>query len=274
MFIGVTDVGRLKQSGSSFQLIDARSARAYAAAHAAGAVNLDANGLHPVVGGVRRRVEAGELTRKLAAAGIGEGPAVVYGGRGGSDAALAWWTLRGGGLRDAMLLDGGIAAWHAAGLPMADGETATTTGAGQPALEPDAEAEIGVAELKELLTAGGATVVDTRSPEEFSGEDQLAGRGGHIPGAQLVPWNTLMEGDPPLVRPRPALEERLAAALAAPEVVLYCHSGPRAAHTYAVMEMLGHPRPRLYLGSWAEWGNDASLPVETGGVEAIMEERR
>ena len=262
-FVEPDRLAEWQASGRAFHVVDARAERAYAQGHIAGAVPLDARALNPVVGGVRRPIGADELAARLAALGIGADPTVVVGSHGGSDAAHVWWTLRSAGHPDARLLDGGIEGWAAGG-----GALVTETPEFAPAellpLDRDPAASISMAELQRRLGEGGLAVLDTRSPGEYSGADQLAARGGHIPGAGLVPWDSLLAGNPPRLRPPDDLRAALAWALDAPEAVTYCQSGVRAAHTYAVLEYLGHPRPRLYIGSWAEWGNDPAVPIESG----------
>ena len=109
----------------------------------------------------------------------------------------------------------------------------------------------------------GLAALDTRAEGEFLGVDVSAKRGGHIPGALLRPWDGALEDDL-LLKPEAELRAFLAALFDAPEVAIYCQSGVRAAHGYAVLLALGHPRPRLYLRSWAEWGNQDDTPVSTG----------
>jgi thiosulfate/3-mercaptopyruvate sulfurtransferase len=46
------------------------------------------------------------------------------------------------------------------------------------------------------------------------------------------------------------------------EVVVYCQTHHRSAHTYMVLKHLGYPTVRGYPGAWSEWGNDPMLPVE------------
>ena len=263
-FLTPAELVQWQRAGRAFHIADARSPRAFAAGHVPDAVSFDANGLNPVEGGVRRRVQTAALVRALSIRGLDVAPVVIYGSRGGSDSALVWWTLRASGHPEPWILDGGIEAWQDAALPMTAAPPRGVAPTPAVDLHPDPAAEIGFAELARRTGDPALAVLDTRGPEEFSGEDQLAARGGRIPGALLSPWDDLLAGHPPGLAPESRLRQRLARALAAPEAVTYCQSGARAAHTYAVLEMLGHPRPRLFMGSWAEWGNDPAAPIESG----------
>lgn len=226
---------------------------------------MDARRVNPLVDGVRRKRDSNEVAELLASLGIGASPVVIYGAHGGSDAAFLWWTLRAAGHADVWILDGGFDAWRGEGL-LVTADVAAASPTEPLPLAPDPTAEICIDEMKRRLGDPALHVFDTRGPDEFSGEDQLAERGGHIPGARLLPWDRLLGGAPPRLAEESVLRAHLAGALESSEAVTYCQSGPRATHTYAVLEMLGHPRPRLYLGSWAEWGNDAAAPIEAGAA--------
>jgi thiosulfate/3-mercaptopyruvate sulfurtransferase len=256
-FVSVTDlasVSDLRDRDGGFDRVDARAERAYAAAHLPGSVSLPAHGLNAPSEGVRRLVGSTEFRRLLRERGIGEDPVVVYGARGSSDAAHVWWTLHAYGHPNVFILDGGIEAWRASGLELTS-EPATVASPRAP-FEPRLTPERRIAsdELLDRLDDPGLAIVDTRSPGEYDGEDVLAERGGHITGAELLPWDELLTDDGRLLS-REALCQRLARLLSVPEVALYCQSGVRAAHTYATLRELGHTGVRLYLESWAEWGN-------------------
>ena len=259
-FLAVADAAARRERGA-LAFIDARAEQAYHAEHLPGAVNLPARSLHPPSGGVRQRIAPHALELRLGALGIGAEPVAVYGARGGSDAAHVWWTLHAYGHPAAMLLDGGIEAWQARGLPLS-AEPSSPPVPTPFALRFEPAAAIGLAELLDRLDDSDLALLDTRAASEFLGEDVTTKRGGHIPGAVLRPWDDSLEGDGRL-RAERELRHLLAPAFAAPEVAIYCQSGVRAAQTYAVLLALGHPRPRLYLESWAEWGELDHTPIST-----------
>jgi thiosulfate/3-mercaptopyruvate sulfurtransferase len=128
---------------------------------------------------------------------------------------------------------------------------------------------IGAEEILQRLEDSELRLVDVRGPMEFSGEERRAARGGHIPGATLWPWEQNLRPDGTM---REASEIRAAAEAAglAPEqeLVTYCQGGVRAAHAALALRIAGYPRVRVYDGSWAEWGNAATLPIENATTAA------
>ena len=129
---------------------------------------------------------------------------------------------------------------------------------------------------EEVQAALGTDVklVDVRSPQEFSGEliampgyeQEGAQRGGHIPGAQSIPWAQAVQDDGTF-KPAGELAQLYASKGIAngADVIAYCRIGERSAHTWFVLhELLGKDRVKNYDGSWTEWGNLVGVPVETG----------
>jgi thiosulfate/3-mercaptopyruvate sulfurtransferase len=118
----------------------------------------------------------------------------------------------------------------------------------------------------------GRTMVDVRSPAEFSGEivapphlpQEQAQVPGHIPGAANVPWATAADEDGSF-RNDDELREIYAAKGLTPDtdVISYCRIGERSSHTWFVLhELLGYERVRNYDGSWTEYGSLVGVPVE------------
>ncbi|MGI8607720.1 MAG: sulfurtransferase [Candidatus Dormibacteria bacterium] len=178
-------------------------------------------------------------------------------------ATRAYWVLRyyhhGGTVR---VLDGGLAAWRAQGLPTVAG-FATPVQAVYP-VPPGRAGSILVTaeELRDGVRAGAMQACDVRTDQEYSGEIAMSGRGGHVPGAVHVEWNKALAPDGTFL-PDERLAEVLAPFMRADrEAVPYCQGGIRASLTwFCLNELLGHPA-RLYAASWEEWAPRQELPVE------------
>lgn len=187
-------------------------------------------------------------------------PVVVLDGSAGLAAGRAWWCLRHFGHRQVSLLDGGFAAWQAAGLPVATGEPGPVgvgdfqAGPGRfPLLDADAAATL----------ARDGLLIDARSAPRYRGEDPVDAVGGHVPGARSTPTalNTDRDGRWLSVD---ALRARFdEVGVTGAQVGVYCGSGVTACHTILALSILGEPIPALYVGSWSEW-SARQLPVATG----------
>jgi len=216
-----------------------------------------AGGRHPLP-------EAAAFGAAMRAAGVRAARAVVvYDAAAAMAAARAWWLLHYFGHPDATVLDGGLAAWVAAGGALATGAESPAAGdftprpGGMPVLTAAAAA----------VRARTGILLDARAPERFRGESEpIDPVAGHIPGARNRPTTENLTGAGTFRDPE-ALRAELAAAGvhagASAQTGAYCGSGITAAHTVLALELAG-VRAALYPGSWSEWVSDPARPVATG----------
>ena len=247
----------------------------YARGHLPGAVFLDletqlsrprapGEGRHPLP-------DPEALQGVLRAAGISRGtPVVVHDAATSTSAARGWWVLRWAGLEGVRVLDGGLAAWTAAG-------GALSTDVPRPA---PGDVVVRPGSLPVLDAAGAAALartgvlLDARAPERYRGEvEPVDPVGGHVPGALNAPTTGNVDAAGRFLPPG-ALRERFAALGIAPfatrspaadsfAVGVYCGSGVTAAHELLALEVAG-VSALLYPGSWSEWVADPARPVATG----------
>ncbi|WP_222267079.1 sulfurtransferase [Modestobacter marinus] len=187
---------------------------------------------------------------------------VVYDAGPGLAAARAWWLLRWGGLADVTILDGGLAAWTAAGGPVERGEVVpepgdvTLTGGCLPTLSIEEAA---------ALPGGGGVLLDARAAERYRGEvEPVDPRPGHVPGALSAPTAGNVGPDGRFL-PVAVLAERFAQLGVRPgtTVGVYCGSGVTAAHEVAALAEVGIDAA-LWPGSWSQWSADPERPAATG----------
>lgn len=194
--------------------------------------------------------------------GISEADVVVaYDDSGNMAAARLWWMLRNAGFPDVYMLDGGLAAWRGAGLPVQRGAVEATPG--NVTLRDGAMPAIDAAAAGSWASTG--ILLDARASERYRGEfEPVDPRAGHIPGAVSAPTTENVDAAGQFL-PADDLRRRfdgLGISGDAP-VAVYCGSGVTAAHEVAALEIAGISAA-LYPGSFSEWSNNPALPVVTG----------
>ncbi|GLU88730.1 sulfurtransferase [Agromyces sp. NBRC 114283] len=239
---------------------------AYLAGHVPGAVYVDleteltappspAAGRHPLP-------DEAAFIAAMRRWGVREGDAVVVmDDLGNQSAARAWWLLRHAGVADVRMLDGGLAAWRAAGGTLETGDVEAEPG--------DATAHFGAMPVIDADAAAAlpehGVLLDARAAERYRGEvEPIDPAAGHIPGARSAPSAGNLDADGRFLPPE-ALRERFAALGADGErpVAVYCGSGVTASHGVAALALAG-VAAALYPGSWSQWSNDPARPVATG----------
>ncbi len=195
---------------------------------------------------------------------------VIYGDKSNWWAAYALWVFTLFGHPDVRLLNGGRDLWISEGRHTTL-EVPTGTGTGYPVVERN-DAPIRAYKDQVLSSLGESTLIDVRSPQEYTGErthmpdypEEGALRGGHIPTAVSVPWARAADENSRF-RSRAELEDVYSFVRPGENVIAYCRIGERSSHTWFVLTyLLGIPGVRNYDGSWTEWGNTVRVPIQTG----------
>lgn len=241
------------------------------AGHIPGAVFVDLDtelAAAPGVAGRHPLPDPQRLQEVLRRAGIHDGSRVVAHDDGnGSIAARAWWLLRWAGFPAdrVAVLDGGWAAWAAAGLPTTaepsrpgPGDVTVRVG-GMPVLDADEAAAL----------AWSGLLLDARAGVRYRGETEpVDPRAGHIPGAHNVPTADLVGPDGFWLAPDTLAERFGREGVGSGAVGAYCGSGVTAAALVLGVERAGLRPPgqpvALYVGSWSNWSADPARPVAIG----------
>ncbi|GIJ58572.1 sulfurtransferase [Virgisporangium aurantiacum] len=191
--------------------------------------------------------------------GIDDGDAVVvYDDVAGTKAGRAYWVLRWAGIADVRVLDGGLGAWTAAGLPLSTAASAPSPGG--VTLTAGHLAELTADQAAEYAAAG--RLFDARGAAQFAA--------GHIPGAVSAPTRDSLDAAG-LLLDETALRERFAAlgVDGSQPVGLYCGGGVAAAHAVAVLRSVGLDAA-LFVGSFSAWSSDPDRPVATGVTDVAV----
>ena len=244
---------------------------AYEQGHIAGAVGW--NWQSQLQQSVQRDVVSKEeMEQLLGSSGIGNDTTIVlYGDNNNWFACWAFWQLKYYGHNDVRIMNGGRAKWEADNRPLTT-DVPNHSARTYQASEPNQAVRAYRDQVLASVNAGNISLVDVRSPDEFSGAllappalpQEGSQRGGHIPGAANIPWGQAANEDGTFKS-----ADDLQALYGGKgidggrETIAYCRIGERSSHTWFVLtQLLGHQNVRNYDGSWTEWGSIVGAPIE------------
>ncbi len=190
---------------------------------------------------------------------------ILYGDFNNWFAAFAFWVFKYYGHENIKIMNGGRKKWELEnkGYTTDEPQIQSTDYKSAP---PDEGLRAYLFDIKRALDKQDSVMVDVRSPKEFSGEItappeypmEHAQRGGHIPGANNIPWATAVNDADGTFKSVEELKQIYQSKGVTPDkdVICYCRIGERSSHSWFVLKyLLGYPKVRNYDGSWTEWGN-------------------
>jgi thiosulfate/3-mercaptopyruvate sulfurtransferase len=196
---------------------------------------------------------------------------VFYGDKSNWFATYALWLFDYYGHEHLRIMNGGRAKWEQENRSMVK-DVPSYAKTSYTAQEPDQTIRAFRDDVMAHIRVG-KPLVDVRSPKEYSGElihmpnypQEGATRGGHIPGAQNIPWALATNESDSTFKSAQELQQLYQSRGITPDtdIIAYCRIGERSSHTWFVLKyLLGYPRVKNYDGSWTEWGNLVNAPIE------------
>ena len=265
-------VAELLDSGT-FKLIEIDvDTDAYNQGHIAGAIGF--NWQTELEDTLRRDLpDQGQWEALLSKAGISnDDTLILYGDNNNWFATFGYWIflIYGHDRAKLKLINGGRKKWAAEGRALTT-DLPSFPATQYKAAEPNWELRAYRDEVRQKLGDPNLTLIDVRSPAEFTGEviappgmSETAQRGGHIPGAQSAPWLNAVNEDG-TYKSADQLREFYAGKGVSDgkDVIAYCRIGERSSHTwFALYNLLGYENAKNYDGSWTEWGSIIGAPIE------------
>lgn len=208
------------------------------------------------------------FSQRVSALGIShDSDIVVYDGMGLFSAARVWWNFKAMGAHNVRILSGGLPKWIEEDRPLASGpvKLRSTRFEAQP-MNAGAVSAAEIMALLDLPTTEAIQIVDVRPSGRFAGQDpepRPGLRSGHIPGSLNLPFAEMIVDGKML--DESALRELLARVGIDPakQSISTCGSGITAPIFNLALAVLGVDNLLVYDGSWAEWGGDSALPIDS-----------
>jgi thiosulfate/3-mercaptopyruvate sulfurtransferase len=257
---------------------DVRAADAFAKGHIPGAVNIGDAAAVLRDANTEDFIAIAQIEKLLGAAGID--PAreiIIYGSRGGWQSYFGLYTMQYFGAKRTRVYHEGIEGWSGAARPLALGAATATPVALKLSHDASSRVSVNTREMIERLSKPEVQILDVRTVKEFRGEDIRAIRGGHIPGAVNIPYESnwidpdtanklsrkqVANNAGMSLKPVEDLKALYAKLDPDKETIVYCQSGARASETAGVLQQLGFKNVKVYDSSWLGYGNTLDAPAE------------
>ena len=249
-------------------IIDVRKKEEYDKGHIPGAFHMTPGEVfQQEINGVKGMLPSpSHIEKNLSLIGVKpDSTIVLYDGNSNLWASRGLWALQVYGHENTKLLDGVWGKWEKEGREVSTSIPKANISNYKFESSLDGSIIAGFDEILESIEDPTKIVCDTRSPEEYTGKDVRADRGGHIPNSKNVNWvmGVNEEGE---FKSASELKELYEGAGITDGETIYtlCQTAVRATHTWFILtDLLGEESVKVYDGSWTEWGNDPSLPIET-----------
>ena len=254
---------------------DVRDEKSYLQGHIPGAINIGDAGNILRDANKEDYIATAKIQAIFNAAGLDVNKdIVVYGSRGNPYAYFGLYTIQYFGGKQAQIYHDGIDAWKSAGLPLQ--KERPNLPAVSVTLVPQPQLLVSNEEMLKLAQSKSIQIIDVRTPDEFSGKDVRAIRGGHIPNAINIPYEEnwqdpatsiklgkkqVADNSGMTLKSQADLKKLYSNLDPNQETVVYCQSGVRAAETATVLKNLGFKKVKVYDSSWLGWGNNLKAQV-------------
>jgi len=197
---------------------------------------------------------------------------ILYGDFNNWFAAFVFWVFKYYGHKNIKIMNGGRKKWELENRDYTKDEPQISESS-YSAQTADESLRAYLEDVRSALDKSDTTLVDVRSPKEFTGEItappeypmEHAQRGGHIPGANNITWATAVNDADGTFKTVEELKNNYEPKGVTPDknVICYCRIGERSSHSWFVLKyLLGYPNVVNYDGSWTEWGNMIKNPIE------------
>jgi thiosulfate/3-mercaptopyruvate sulfurtransferase len=236
-------------------LLDPRRPMRYLQGHLKNAVNLP---MYKAFDADARLLPDAQLQHWLGAAGLDDRTMpVIYDSYDGQHGALLVWLLEYFGRTDVQVLNIFYDRWQAEGREVLYKPVTPVAKIFAARVNRHLRATI-----DDIRVGSGCQLIDFRSREEYTGEQDRDGKPGHIPQAVNIVWRDLVGPEQQVIAPPEKIDQLLSAAgiQRGDQLIGYCRAGLRAAVGYLALQQAGYDL-RLYDRSYAEWAR-SGLPVE------------